>query len=54
MASEKDLLISSAEEGDDEKVVYEKPKIISYSEKEIADRVGPAQACSPMPCTVTP
>ena len=28
---------------------YEKPKVITYSEDEILEILGPAQACSPSP-----
>jgi hypothetical protein len=34
--------------------IYEPPKIITYSEDDILDEIGPAQACSPSPCPVTP
>jgi hypothetical protein len=33
---------------------YVPPKIITYSEKEILEHIGPAQACSPQPCSITP
>ena len=29
---------------------YEAPKVITYSEDEIIDMLGPAQTCSPSPC----
>jgi len=32
---------------------YEPPKIITYTEKEILEQIGPAQACSPSPCLTT-
>lgn len=34
--------------------VYEPPRIITYSEDDILEEMGPAQACSPSPCPVTP
>ncbi len=33
---------------------YEPPVIITYTSEEIAEQIGPAQACSPSPCPVTP
>jgi hypothetical protein len=33
---------------------YEPPKIITYSEDDILEEMGPAQACSPSPCPVAP
>jgi hypothetical protein len=30
-----------------EKKVYETPKVITYSEDEILELIGPAQTCSP-------
>jgi hypothetical protein len=32
---------------------YEAPKVISYSEEEIIDQLGPAQTCSPSYCPVS-
>jgi hypothetical protein len=32
------------------KIVYESPKVITYSEDEIIEMLGPAQTCSPSPC----
>ncbi len=29
---------------------YEVPEVITYSEEEILEEFGPAQACSPSPC----
>jgi hypothetical protein len=29
---------------------YEAPKVITYSEDEIIEMLGPAQTCSPSPC----
>ena len=29
---------------------YEAPKVITYSEDEIIELLGPAQTCSPSPC----
>jgi hypothetical protein len=37
----------------EEKLVYEAPKVISYSEDEIIDQLGPAQTCSPSYCPVS-
>lgn len=34
--------------------VYETPKIITYSKEDILEELGPAQACAPSPCPVTP
>lgn len=33
---------------------YEKPQVITYSEDEILDIIGPAQTCTSTPCPVTP
>jgi hypothetical protein len=33
---------------------YEPPRIITYSSDDILEELGPAQACSPSPCPVTP
>jgi hypothetical protein len=39
----------------DEKIsLYETPKIITYSQEDILEEMGPAQACAPSPCPVTP
>ena len=35
-------------------IVYETPKIITYSKEDILEEMGPAQACAPSPCPVTP
>jgi hypothetical protein len=32
------------------KTEYETPKVITYSEDEIIELLGPAQTCSPSPC----
>jgi hypothetical protein len=37
----------------EEKLTYEAPKLITYSNDDILDEVGPAQACV-SPCPVTP
>jgi len=29
---------------------YDAPKVITYSEDEIIEMLGPAQTCSPSPC----
>ena len=29
---------------------YEVPEVVTYSEDEILEELGPAQACSPSPC----
>ena len=29
---------------------YEAPKVVTYSEDEIVEMLGPAQTCSPSPC----
>ncbi|MCX5886243.1 MAG: hypothetical protein NT096_10110 [Proteobacteria bacterium] len=36
----------------EEKLSYEAPKLITYSNDDILDEVGPAQACAPTPCPV--
>jgi len=36
------------------KQVYTPPKIVTYTEKEILEQIGPAQACSPQPCSINP
>jgi hypothetical protein len=33
---------------------YTPPKIVTYTEKEILEQIGPAQACSPQPCSLNP
>ena len=33
---------------------YISPKIISYTEAEIIEQIGPAHACSPFECPVSP
>jgi hypothetical protein len=33
---------------------YTPPKIVTYTEEEILEQIGPAQACSPQPCTLNP
>lgn len=33
---------------------YEPPKIITYTEEQLIEHIGPAQACSPSPCPVSP
>jgi len=38
----------------DEKLTYEAPKLITYSNDDILDEVGPAQACTSTPCPVSP
>jgi len=35
-----------------EKLEYEAPKVISYSEDEIIEQIGPAQTCSPTPAGI--
>jgi len=32
---------------------YEKPQVITYSEDEILDIIGPAQTCTSAPCSPT-
>jgi hypothetical protein len=36
------------------KQTYKPPRIVTYSEKEILEHIGPAQACSPQPCSLNP
>jgi len=31
-------------------IEYERPEILTYSEDDILEELGPAQACSPSPC----
>jgi len=31
---------------------YTPPKIITYTSEEILEQIGPAHACSPLPCVV--
>jgi len=33
---------------------YEPPAIVTYSKEDILEELGPAQACAPSPCPVTP
>jgi hypothetical protein len=35
-------------------LIYETPKIITYSGEDILEEMGPAQACAPSPCPITP
>jgi len=35
-------------------ISYETPKIITYSKEDILEEIGPAQACAPSPCPITP
>jgi len=35
-------------------VVYEKPSIVTYSNEDILEELGPAQACTPSPQTCSP
>ena len=34
--------------------MYEPPTMITYSKEDILEEMGPAQACAPSPCPVTP
>jgi len=34
----------------DKNPTYEAPQVITYSEDEIIEMLGPAQTCSPSPC----
>jgi len=38
--------------GNEEKLPYEAPAMVSYTSEEIRDQAGPAQACSPSPCGI--
>ncbi len=38
----------------EKKSLYEPPQVITYSEDEMIELLGPAQTCSPSPCPVTP
>lgn len=31
-------------------IEYEVPEVVTYSEDDILEELGPAQACSPSPC----
>jgi hypothetical protein len=33
---------------------YIPPKIITYTKEDILEKIGPALACSPSPCAITP
>ena len=33
---------------------YEAPKVITYSEEELVELMGPAHTCSPSPCPIEP
>jgi len=33
-------------------ILYEPPRITTYTSEEILEKIGPAQACSPSPCPV--
>jgi hypothetical protein len=33
---------------------YDPPTIITYTCEDIVEQLGPAQACAPSPCPVTP
>jgi hypothetical protein len=43
-------IMKSEMEGYQMKKEYESPKVITYSEDEIIEILGPAQTCSPSPC----
>ena len=43
-----------AETGDSAVPAYVPPKIKSYTSDEILEQIGPAMACSPTPCPITP
>jgi hypothetical protein len=34
----------------EKKEIYQAPQVITYSEDEIIELLGPAQTCSPSPC----
>jgi hypothetical protein len=38
------------ERSENMKKEYEAPKVLTYSEDEIIEMLGPAQTCSPSPC----
>jgi hypothetical protein len=44
------MMKSEKKEGYQMKKEYESPKVITYSEDEIIEMLGPAQTCSPSPC----
>lgn len=49
---EKNKVIGTTNSGDaKEKILpkYEPPRIITYTEEDILEQIGPAQACSPSP-----
>ena len=39
---------------EEEKLTYEPPKLITYSNDDILEEVGPAQACAPSQCPIEP
>ena len=40
---------------ENERVIgYETSAIVTYSKEDILEELGPAQACAPSPCPVTP
>jgi len=45
---------NSVKRKESQKPEYVPPKIVTYSEKEILEHIGPAQACSPQPCSIAP
>jgi len=52
----KDIVKQQKIKNDDQKKKqeYKAPKIVTYTEKEILEQIGPAQACSPQPCSLNP
>ena len=52
---EKKLMSSPQEKKDQDQEnlpEYTSPKIITYTSEEILEQIGPAHACSPLPCGV--
>jgi len=45
---------SSAQEKPEKKTNYIPPQIITYSQDEVIEIIGPALACSPVDCGVGP
>ena len=44
--------IDGSDPGSAPTILYEPPRITTYTSEEILEKIGPAQACSPSPCPV--
>ncbi len=54
-----DEMVSKADESTsqterDKKPKYEPPRIVTYTSEELLEQIGPAMACSPSPCSISP